>query len=296
VRLVGVVGLIVVLLFVVVVLGARGFFNRLSPIIDGRRRARDDSYFFNQCQSGVLSRFRWVNRHVPSSPRCNLCLVPFGGLGRIGGIKPSRKNPNFCRGCFEMAPVGGFDMEVGVLFADIRGFTAWCESQPPHVVAQALNQFYATASEVLTAGDGLVDKLVGDEIMGLFLSVFPSLGDQTCEVMVDAARQILSRIGHSSLDAERLPVGVGLTFGVASVGNVGAGEVKDFTAVGDVVNTAARLQASASPGEILMSAAVYERVARRIPHATHRMVVVKGKTEPVSAYSLLTGPSPRQTS
>jgi adenylate cyclase len=280
---------VLALLLIVVIAGVRLFFNQLSPVTDARRRARDDNYFFNGCKSGGMSRYRWLNRHVPAPPRCKFCLVPFGGLGRVGGIKPSRKNPNFCRGCFEMAPVGGNDMEVGVLFADMRGFTAWCESQSPEVVAKTLNQFYATAGEALTARDGLVDKLVGDEIMGLFLTVFPSLGIRTCHVMVEAALEILTRLDRAT--GSQLPVGMGLGFGLARVGNVGAGEVKDFTAVGDVVNTASRLQASASPGEILLSAAVYEQVADQYPNASRRTLVVKGKSAEVSAYSLRVGPS-----
>ena len=286
---VAVAAVIVALLLIAVQVGVRLFFNQLSPVVDGRRRARDDNYFFNGCKSGVMSRYRWLSRHIPSPPRCKFCLAPFGGLGRVGGIKPSRKNPNFCRGCFEMAPLGGYEMEVGVLFADMRGFTAWCEDQPPHLVASALNQFYATASDALTTRDGLVDKLVGDEIMGLFLSIFPSLRDRTCDVMVGAAREILSRLERAT-PSDRLPVGIGLSFGLAHVGNVGAGEVKDFTAVGDVVNTAARLQASASPGEILMSAAVYERVADQYPDASQRTLVVKGKSAEVPAYSLRVAP------
>jgi adenylate cyclase len=251
--------------------------------VDSRRRAKDDNYFFVGCRSGLISRFRWINRRLPASPRCKLCLVPFGGVGRIGRIKPSRKNANFCRGCFEMAPLGGYDMEAGVLFADIRGFTTWCENRSPAAAAEALNRFYATASEALMSRDGLVDKLIGDEVMGLFLPVFSTLSQEPCGVMVDAAREILERTAATS---DPLPVGIGLTFGMARVGNVGAGEVKDFTAVGDVVNTAARLQASASPGEILMSAEVYERVAERHPDAVPRTIVVRGKSNPVQVYAL----------
>jgi adenylate cyclase len=280
---------IVVVLLILLALGVRlGY--KLVQAFDRRRLARDDSYFFSTyCHAGIMSRVRWVNRRLPSSPRCKVCLLPFGGSGRVVGFKPSRKNPNHCRACFEAAPLGGHDMEVGVLFADIRGFTSWCESQPPEAVARALNRFYAIASATLTSGDGLVDKLVGDEVMALFLTAFRSLGERTCEVMVDAARELLLRFGQTTPDQDVLPVGVGLSFGIARVGNVGVGEVKDFTAVGDVVNTAARLEAKASPGEILMSASVYERVAEQAPDATHRMVVVKGKAEPVSAYSLRIG-------
>ena len=180
-------------------------------------------------------------------------------------------------------------MEVGVLFADIRGYTSWCENQTPEVVERALNQFYATASTVLTKGDGLIDKLVGDEVMALFIPAFRSLRERTCEVMVEAAREFLLLIGQAAPDQDSLPVGVGLTYGMARVGNVGAGEVKDFTAIGDVVNTAARLEASASPGQILMSAEVYERAAAQVPDATPRSLVLKGKAEPVSAYAVQVG-------
>jgi adenylate cyclase len=104
--------------------------------------------------------------------------VPFGGLGRIGRIKPSRKNTNFCRGCFEMAALGGYYMELGVLFADIRGFTSWYEGRSPAMAAEALNRFYAAASAALMSRDGLVDKLIGDEVMGLFLPVFSTLSQE----------------------------------------------------------------------------------------------------------------------
>jgi adenylate cyclase len=212
-------------------LGVRWFFNRLSPHVDARRRGRDDAYFFAMCASGAMTRFRWLNRRLPAAPRCRLCLAPFGGAGRLLGIKPSRKNPNFCMGCFEMAPLGAHDMEVGVLFADIRGFTAWCEGRDPGAVEHALNRFYAGSTAVLGQHDAIIDKLVGDEVMALFLTSFPSLGSgsRACTAMVHAAEEVLRRFDG---DAEALPVGIGLNFGVARVGNLGDGSVKDFTAVG----------------------------------------------------------------
>ena len=271
---------VVLVLAVLLVLGVPFFFNRLSPAVDSRRRARDDDYFFAECSSGAMSRYRWLNRRLPTDPRCRFCLVPFGGFGRVLRVRPSRKNPNFCMGCFEMAPIGGTDMEVGVLFADLRGFTSWCEDQPPEAVARALNRFYAVTTAVITESDGLVDKLVGDEVMGLFLTTFRSLGDRTCEVMLNAAEEIVRRLHAGD---EPLPVGVGVNFGVARVGNVGAGDVKDFTAVGDVVNTAARLQGCAKPGQVVMAGAVYERVGNRYPRAAEAQFDVKGKADIVTA-------------
>ena len=283
---------VVLLTFVVVVivgllLGVPFFYNRLAPSVDARRRARNDEYFFSACSSGLLSRFRRVNRRLPADPRCRMCLVPFGVVGRVLRVRRSRKNPNYCMGCFEMAPMGGTDMEVGILFADLRGFTSWCEHQPPSAVEQALNRFYAVTTGVITEADGLVDKLVGDEVMGLFLPAFPSLGDQTCAIMVTAAEEIVRRL-HVSADREdRLPVGIGVNFGMARVGNVGVGEVKDFTAVGDVVNTASRLQGCAHSGEIVMSEAVFEQVRDRYPNTAQAHFDLKGKTDAAVARILI---------
>ena len=182
-----------------------------------------------------------------------------------------------------MAPLGAHDMEVGVLFADIRGFTTWCEGQAAETVERALNRFYAVATGVLAERDAIIDKLIGDEVMGLFLTAFPSLEATACEVMVQSAEDVLRRL---EVGDTALPVGIGLSFGVARVGNLGNGPVKDFTAVGDVVNTAARLQSHASPGQIVMSEAVYQRVSDQYPGAAPVTLDLKGKSGGVRAHVL----------
>ena len=140
---------------------------------------------------------------------------------------------------------------MGVLFADIRGFTSWSEQHSPGEVAERLTGFYGQASRVLTRDDALVEY-VGDQVMALYLYDFPTLGERTPEVMVSAAERLLGEV-QGSESGEALPIGVGIHTGVASVGNVGKGEIKDFTAVGDVVNTAARLQSCAQAGQIVVS-------------------------------------------
>jgi adenylate cyclase len=277
----------VAFLALVVLVGVPLLYNRLGPWYDGRRRERDDSYFFNGCWSGKTARHRWMNRRLPNDPRCRLCLVPFGGVGRITRVQPSRKNPNFCMACFETAPLGGSDMEVGVLFADIRGFTSWCEGRAPEEVERVLNRFYAVSASVLAERDAIIDKMVGDEVMALFLPAFPSLREKACDVMVQSAGEILRRLGAGE---QMLPIGVGVNFGVARVGNVGDGSVKDFTAVGDVVNTAARLQGCAQPGQIVMSDAVYERLGDQYPGATPLSITVKGKADSVPVHVLAAHP------
>ncbi len=171
---------------------------------------------------------------------------------------------------------------MGILFADIRGLTAWSEQHSPGEVADRLTGFYGQASEVLTRDDALVEY-VGDQVMALYLYEFPSLGERTPEVMVSAAERLIAEIqGHGSEEA--VPIGVGIHMGVASVGNVGKGEVKDFTAIGDVVNTAARLQSCALAGQIVVSDEVYKKAGASCPQAEPASFSVKGKSEPLRAH------------
>lgn len=228
--------------------------------------------------------FVHVMHRVPREPRCAICGAPYEGLGgRVMGafgFAPSRKNPRLCSRCFERAPMGGEELEAGILFADIRGFTSLAERQAPERVAALLNRFYAVAVDVL-CDHAIIDKLVGDQVMALYLpGIF---GGEPARHMVEDAEALLEAAGYG--DAEPwVHIGVGLDIGPAFVGNVGAGEVKDFTAVGDVVNTAARLQAAAGPGEIVMSSRVHARasLAGASP-ASARELALKGKAEPERA-------------
>ena len=170
---------------------------------------------------------------------------------------------------------------MGILFADVRGYTALAEKEAPEEIARLLNRFYAVATNQLASRDALIDKLVGDEVMALFLTGLTGPG--CFRKMASAAEGLLRGVGHGSSDGPWLPLGVGMDFGLAFVGNVGSGEVKDFTALGDVVNTAARLQAEAKPGQIVMSDRVYREVAERFPDVPLVELQLKGKSEPVAA-------------
>jgi adenylate cyclase len=224
-----------------------------------------------------------VMSHLPHGPRCAVCRAPYAGIGgrMMGplGFTPSRKNPRLCSRCFEHAPMGGQEMEVGILFADIRGFTSLAEGQAPDQVAVLLNRFYAGAVDVLCR-HAIVDKLVGDEVMALYL---PGLFDgDPVGHMIGDAEALLATAGYGTGEPW-VEVGVGLDFGTAFVGNVGAGDVKDFTAIGDVVNTAARLQAAAAGGEIVMSSRIGARAGAAAAGARPRELHLKGKSEPEQA-------------
>jgi len=196
-------------------------------------------------------------------------------MGRVG-FAPSRKNPRLCSQCFEKAPMGGVEMDVGILFADVRGFTSLAERQAPDEVAALLNRFYATAVEIL-GEHAIIDKLVGDQVMALYLpGVFPGV---PAEHMVVDAHDLLVASGYRE-EQPWVELGIGLDFGSAFVGNVGSGVVKDFTAIGDVVNTAARLQAAAASGESLMSSRVHDRAGGYARGAETRELALKGKSQP----------------
>jgi len=263
----------------------------MGPLHDFLIWLRNDDEFWRKhfTQSQQFPWFmRWghrVFRATPRGPRCKLCDAPFGVPGNVlfglMGRSRSRKNPRFCKGCFEHAPLGGLEAEVGVLFADMRGFTSLAEGQAPEETARLMNRFYALATEILSGHDAVIDKLMGDEVMALFLPAFA--GSAFMQKMASAGEDLLRGVGYGSKDGAWLPLGVGLDFGPAFVGNVGSGVVKDFTAIGDVVNTAARLQGRAAPGEIVMSERVYQEVSSRYPQARSVQLELKGKRVPVAA-------------
>ncbi len=225
---------------------------------------------------------RLISR-LPSAPRCEACGNPFGGVGgwlmRRIGKSPSRKNPRWCQVCFETAPEGGSTMTIGVLFADVRNSTALAENLPPHEMAARLNRFYSELTQVIVQ-HGIVDKLIGDSVMGLYFAPLTSDG-RYVDSMVSDALTILRAQACDSVKGPRLEVGIGLDVGPAYVGIVGEGQIRDFTAIGDVVNTASRLQGAAAGGQLVMP----ESVARIAAIDEGEVVTLdlKGKAEPVTA-------------
>lgn len=196
---------------------------------------------------------RALMRALPSSPRCGRCGAPFSGFGShiFGplGYRPSRKNPTVCATCVETSPPGGVTMQTGVLFADIRGFTTQSEGADPEELSLLLRRFYRSAEDVLFP-DAIIDKLIGDEVMALYLpKVLRNVTeDEVPALMLEHGRGLLRAIGYGAEDGPFAEVGVGIDFGEAFVGNIGERALYDFTAVGDVVNTASRLQGEAGAG------------------------------------------------
>lgn len=257
-----------------------------------------DVAFFELMNSHLPRAFSAVMRRLPSDPRCRLCRAPYGGIGgrimRRVGFGPSRKNPGLCNTCFEKAPLGGVEMEIGVLFADVRGFTSLAEDMAPNEVAELLNRFYRSAAGILTRS-AIIDKLVGDEVMALYLPLL--LAERWEEEMLRDASDLLTAVGFGSSAEPWLQLGIGLDIGRAFVGNVGADDVKDFTALGDVVNTAARLQSSAAAGQIVMSERLFTRLPSRSTDASSKHLAIKGKrtAEPARVIDVGAGIGERRT-
>lgn len=240
----------------------------------------------------AMPALRRRHRMLPSDPRCKTCNAPFGGIGglwmRHDGRGRWEKNPSFCRSCiqvFSSLGVGGAETELSLLFADVRGSTTLAEGMTPSAFGALMNKFYEAAVETLIDHDAVVDKFVGDEAVGLFI---PGMtGSDHARLAVKAARQLLARTAHGGPDGRGLPIGVGVHTGIAYVGLVGRlGSELQFTALGDAVNTAARLASVAGAGEVLVSspaaaAAGLERDGLEVRHLS-----LKGRIEPVDAVVL----------
>jgi len=233
-------------------------------------------------------------RHLPSPPRCKLCHNPFGGIGgrlvALWGFTRSRKNPNLCTRCCEALPLGGAEVDIAVLFADVRGSTATAEQLGPGAFAAWMNRFYHAATEILVRYDAVIDKLVGDAVMALFI---PGIcGREYPLRAAEAALALAREVGDPGGHTPHLPLGVAVNSGLAYVGNVGGENAVDFTALGDTVNATARLAASAAAGEVLLGEAVYAAIAERYPDLEIRSLTLRGREAPITVRVARPGTAP----
>ena len=180
-----------------------------------------------------------------------------------------------------------------MVFVDVRGFTALSEKIQPATVVVRLNRFYNLAARTVFALDGTLDKMVGDQVMAFFGAPFRP--EDHASRAVQAALEIVSRAQFPAEGIDGLPVGGGVATGEVFMGNVGEGEVRDFTVIGDTVNTAARLQALAGPGEVLVTDETYRAASVNISSSEERTLELKGKAAPVLAHLLRMESQPHAT-
>jgi adenylate cyclase len=244
---------------------------------------------------GMERRMRNLFKHIPSEPRCNLCAAPFRGPGaplmRMIGKAPAPQNPKTCSMCFNWVAShhGGAEIEATMVFADIRGSTTLAEGMSPGEYRTLLDRFYTVASSVVFRHDGSVDKFVGDELVALFFPLFS--GTDHAAKGVAAARDLLEATGHADPGGPWVPIGVGVHSGLTWYGAVGQGDRTDLTAVGDAMNTTARLASLARAGEILVTTAA-ARAAGLDPGLETHALELKGKTQATDVVSILVGERP----
>ena len=238
-------------------------------------------------------------RFLPSEPRCKLCHRPFNGVGgavmRAIGLGPWPANAKYCSGCFRglYRHRRGAEIECSLIFADVRGSTHLAETMRAREFRARMDRFYEVAFRVLVDHDAIVDKFVGDEVIGIFV---PAMTEELhTRRAVEAGRALLVATGHDT-DSPWVPVGVGVHTGIAYVGAVGTAEHVEFTALGDVVNVTARLASAAGPGEILVTDAAQAAARIGSDGLERRHLELKGKTDATDVVVVTaTGPLPGWT-
>jgi adenylate cyclase len=235
-------------------------------------------------------RQRQFFRLLPGTPRCKNCYAPFHGAGSVVvrvfyDKHPSNLNPQLCNVCEKFARQyqGGAEIELSMLFADVRGSTTLAEGMNPTQYSRLINRFYSTATQVMVNTDALIDKIIGDQVAGMYVPGFA--GKDHARQAIEAAQEILRVTGHSSADGPWIPLGAGVHTGTAFVGSLVSEEgTSDITVLGDAANTAARLSTSAGIGEILVSESAIESAGLEIGDREKRVLELKGKSKPLNTW------------
>jgi adenylate cyclase len=232
----------------------------------------------------------WDHMRMPTPIR-GLASLPL----RMFGIRPSRMNPNTCTLCelgfTRIMKARQVKVDLTVLFADLRGYTSLSQTLSADAVSSLLDAFYDECAAAIWEYDGILNKTIGDAVMAVFN--FPIRHANHAERAVLAGREIQRRCEARraslmaegiGLDGSELGVGIGIDSGVVSFGEFGRSH-RDLTAIGTVVNTAARAQASAESGRILVTQTVIDRVAL-IAGSPGRQYHLKGMGAPVQLYTI----------
>lgn len=186
---------------------------------------------------------------------------------------------------------GGEELEVTMLFADIRGFTSMSETRTPKEIVATLNSYFEAMVEVLFAHGGTLDKYVGDEIIGLFGA--PVAQPDAPQRAVECAVAMMARLETLNYVRQRqgqpaIEIGIGLNTGKVLAGAIGSPQTLQYTVIGDAVNTAARLCSSAAPGEIIISTST-QKATRGIQMEARPAIRVKGKAEELEIFAVTHG-------
>ncbi|MCE9645419.1 MAG: adenylate/guanylate cyclase domain-containing protein [Chloroflexi bacterium] len=236
--------------------------------------------------------FRPLVRALPKSPRCDICYIPFEGLGGrffkgFYNVERSKMNPHLCNLCENFAAQyhGGVELEISMLFVDVRGSVTMAERTPLAEYSKLMNRFYHAATEEFYRSHGFVEKLIGDEVAGFFVPGFA--GTDHARVAFDTGKRIMRAMGYGGPSRPWIPVGIGINTGIVYVGSVNTeGGVVDIAMLGDAVNTTARLTSLAGAGEILISESTRSAAGLKTGGMESRSLKLKGKSRKVEAWAL----------
>ncbi len=184
--------------------------------------------------------------------------------------------------------LGGKLQEVTVMFADMENFTSISEQTEPEMLLSVLNTYHELVVETVQANKGTIDKFIGDAVMALYNTPLEQ-GDHPLRA-VRSAYQIQQVLGefHQNFEPKfRMNINFGIHTGMAVVGNVGTTQIMNFTAVGDTVNVAARLQANSHGGRILISESTYQCIRAHVNVKPLGLTTFKGRNEPVHTYEVI---------
>ncbi len=200
-------------------------------------------------------------------------------------VKQLLENPNSFR-------LGGVNQLITVLFADIRGFTAFSEKEKPEKVVGLLNRYFSVMTDIIFEHGGTLDKYIGDGLMAIFGA--PTATEEDALNAVKAAVTMQKRLEqlNSELIAEgygQISVGIGLHTGEATIGYIGSDRRSEYTAIGDTVNLASRLESNAVGGQILMSEATAAASGNLIPVNKLEPLTVKNRVQPVNVLEVKWG-------
>ncbi|MBI3914479.1 MAG: GAF domain-containing protein [Chloroflexi bacterium] len=183
--------------------------------------------------------------------------------------------------------LGGKRQTITILFSDIRGFTNFSEAIPPEKLVDILNQYLSAAADAILKQEGTLDKFMGDAVMALFNAPLPQADHALRAARAAIAMRAAVILLHKKLPKElRLNYGIGIHTGDAVVGNVGTEQQMNFTAIGDAVNLAKRLQENASGGQIILSRATYALIREHVHAKEMPQLKVKGRDQVEEVWEL----------
>jgi adenylate cyclase len=231
---------------------------------------------------------------LPGETRCFECNLPLTGSGAAImsplGLKGSTFSPELCAWCESSIRKneGGAEVKITMLFADMRGSTSMAESSGINEFKDIIQRFYKVATDIILQNGGMVNRLMGDQVIGLFVPRFS--GQNHAHAAIETAQDLLQATGHQDEVGPWAPVGVGIHTGPAYVGTVGHGEsVNEIAVLGSAANLAARLSSAAGQGEVMISQQAMDCAGEAGEEMERDELALKGISRSVPVHVLRVG-------